>query len=216
MTSNESDLALRTAEAASVVSALLLAPPSPELVDLLSDPAAAEDWPVDDDRARAALQRVATADMPDPSELTRDHFMLFVGPGRGHACPYESVYLSHDGLLFGTETYAARAEYHSVGLIAPQEGNEPDDHIGLEFAFVSELCRRIAAGEGVMDTHPYRVHLGRFLTEHLTRFAPTVLAAVEKHAFTPPYQALPALATSVLTTAEQLSVTHLTVVGGGR
>lgn len=72
--------------------------------------------------------------------LIRDYNNLFVGPDRLLAPPWESVYLSRDHLLFEEETMAVRRFYNRFNLQAPNLNTEPDDHIGLEMAFMANLC----------------------------------------------------------------------------
>lgn len=196
------DLASRVAVASQICSQLVLTPPTPELAALFSDPDAPGQWPLKDAAAEAALREAVAGEPATAEELRDDHFRLFVGPGRGLACPYESVYVSRDGLLFGDETFDVRATYARAGLSA--DPSEPDDHLGVELAFVAELAGRIAAH----DERHLCAELGGFLAQHLDRFAPQVLAEVGEHARTPIYRTLPALTRSVLVAAQELAASQ--------
>lgn len=200
----------RVAIAAGVVSALLLEPPTEALAASFADTSAAADWPIDDPDAREALESVARTGVEADDVLRSDHFRLFVGPGRGDACPYESVYVSRDHLLFSPETYDVRAAYARLGLEAPKLDNEPDDHLGLELAFVAELAHRLMHASGD-EQRDLRELLGWFLAAHLDRFAPEVMRQVAEHARTSIYRALPALVESVLREARELGIRHLPV-----
>lgn len=194
----------RLSLAAAVVSSMFLEAPAADLVRQLAAPAAAQQWPLEDARARAAL--TAAASRPDTEEeLRQDHFRLFLGPGRGLACPFGSVYLSRDGLLFGSETDSVKQFYRELGLTWAGEG--PADHIGLQVAWVGEVAKRIVAIPE-QEILGMRLLLGRFLAEHLQGFAPFVLERVTKNARTAAYAALPALADSVLGAAARIAVSQ--------
>lgn len=191
------------AVAAGVVSALFLAPPTPELLAGFADPAAAEQWPIEDEGARAALASVAADGLPSEEELRADHFRLFVGRGRGLARPHESDHVDSRHPLSGDETFDGRGSCVWLGLESPELDRVPDDHIGLELAFVAELADRILQSDG---DRQLRILLGQFMAHHLDRFAEAVLADVEKNARTSVYRALPALTRSVLAEAREMGV----------
>lgn len=130
------------AGAATALSRWYLTPPPAEVLARLQDPGLLGTWPVRPSRAGdptsrglAALRRVH-----DHAAVCADHAILFVGPERVAAAPYESVYTSRDGLLFEPETLDVRAWYRHYGLRAPRQGQEPDDHIGLELEFIATLA----------------------------------------------------------------------------
>lgn len=195
------------AVAANVVSQLFLAEPTRELLALLGE---GEGWPIPDAAADDALARAAAwlrgrpGDADLARELRQDHFELFVGPGRGYACPYESVWLSAENMMFDVETYEVRDAFARLGLAAPAQEKEPDDHIGLEFAFVSEIAERLAVWPDE-EVEALRALLAEFCAGHLSRFADKVFAGIREHATTGVYAALPALAESVLAEATALA-----------
>lgn len=192
--------------AAGVVSQLFCDAPSEALVGALATPG---EWPIDDPDSARALEecRVGLAAAGDDlaRALRTDQFELFVGPGRGFACPYESVWLSPENLMFDEQTYQVREEFARLGLEAPALEKEPDDHIGLEFAFVAEIAKCLPMAADEESLQALRGFLADFLDNHLGRYAPEVLALVEKHATTPVYRALPALARGVLAEARALA-----------
>lgn len=196
--------AAEVALAAQIVSSLFLAAPGDELRAVLADPGAAAEWPTQDWSSRDALARVAAEGPGTAEELVDDHFQLFVGPGRGNACPYESVHVSEDNLLYGEETFAVRDMYAHLGLVAGGGDRGPDDHIGLEFGFVAACCERLSRELLAEERAAVAQLLRVFLAEHLDRFAPTVLAMVAEHARTSTYRALPVLARGVLAGAHEL------------
>ncbi|WP_372594131.1 molecular chaperone [Actinotalea sp.] len=157
----------------------LQAPDGPMLAELAGDGVLAQ-WPIQDDtlttEGLAAIGR-SVGEQPTPlTELHADHQRLFLGPENLLACPYESVYLNPEHLTFGSETLEVRRWYGRYGLAAPAVGREPDDHIGLELAFVAHLCLRaldvLEDGEatGTPDDAALQVAvraLAEFLGDHL-------------------------------------------------
>jgi len=139
-----------------------------------------EQCPIQDDpvtaEGLAAIGR-SLGEQPTPlTEMFADHQRLFFGPENLLACPYESVYLNPEHLTFGAETLEVRRWYGRYGLAAAAVGREPDDHIGLELAFVAHLCLQaldvVDAGEaaGTHDDAALQVAvraLAEFLGDHL-------------------------------------------------
>lgn len=168
------------AAAAGTLSRLLLAPPDEPMLAALREVDLATHWPLadespGDDGADSALGqglRLLTSGVRAAvPELTDDYRALFVGPASLRACPYESVYTSVDHLTFEAQTLAVRRWYAEYGLVAPRLHREPDDHLGLELAFVSHLClRALDAGASDAAVEP----LARFLHEHVLTFLPRV------------------------------------------
>ncbi len=68
---------------------------------------------------------------------------LFVGPGPVAAPPYGSVYEGTDRLVFGPTTMDVRNYYNRNNLESNCLAKEPDDHIALEFEFLSVLQNRL-------------------------------------------------------------------------
>lgn len=168
------------AAAATFLSRVYLQSPSgPMLAELAADGVLAQ-WPIQDDEPTveglAAIAR-SVGEPPTPlTELHADHQRLFLGPENVLACPYESVYLNTEHLTFGAETLEVRRWYGRYGLAAPALGREPDDHIGLELAFVAHLCLQaldvVDAGEAAGTNDDAVLEravraLAEFLGDHL-------------------------------------------------
>ncbi len=142
-------------------------------------------------RALAVL-RNALADVTDWDRLAEDlnveYTRLFEGPGNIPAPPYASFYLN-GGLLMGPETVAVRSTYLEWNVAPVQLGRIPDDHIALELAFMSHLCKEARAAlisgddtrsQSLLDAQR------RFLRDHLLTWLPRLSAAVasaEPHRF---------------------------------
>lgn len=191
----EQDLAA-ISEAALVVSQLFLAAPNPELRGALQDDDALAEWPLTDPQSQRGIamlrEAVREGNLDSPDSLQRDHLYLFTGIGKPLAQPFESPYLSKEGLLFDEQTVAVRQAYASHGLQVPNP-RVPDDHIGYEFAFVSHLAGQAAGGNaGALSA------LYRFVSEHLGCFAGDVAEGLREHARTVTYRALAELSEGVL------------------
>lgn len=183
-------------EAAMVVSQLFLAAPNPELRAALQDDDALAEWPLADPQSQRGVamlrEAVRSGDVDSPEVLERDHLYLFTGIGKPLAQPFESPYLSKEGLLFEEQTVAVRQAYAAHGLQVPNP-RVPDDHIGYEFSFVCHLAGQASAGNaGALPA------LNSFVGQHLGRFAGDVAEALREHARTVTYRALAELSEGVL------------------
>jgi TorA maturation chaperone TorD len=172
-------------------------PPRAEWLAAFAEDRLFEAWPFrsGDDSTAAGLALLATFCRNwDPAQLdalTWDFNRLFVGPGEMLAAPWESVYRSKTKLTFQDSTLQVRAVYERFGLRAPAIHREPDDHLGLELAFVAMLSDQAARAAAEDDaTRLTRCFEGQkdFLRDHLLAWAPACLALVEKHAETDYYR----------------------------
>ena len=187
------------AAAATVLSRLLLAAPDEQTLDGMRDPAMLADWPlpVGEVAARGIDFLASSRDRgEDVRAVKRDHARLFVGPDTLRAPPYESVHRSADGLVFETQTVQVRAFYARFDLTAPRVGRDPDDHIGLELAFVAALANRaldaLEAGD-VAERARLLDALREFLDEHLLTWGPDLMVLIGERAETAFYQGVSAL-----------------------
>lgn len=152
-------------------------------------------WPLarDEDTERGLALLAAELAAPQvEAEYVADYTQLFVGPGPMRACPWESVHRSEEGLTFEAETLQVRRSYAAVGLQAPALNKEPDDHIGLELAFVGELAVAAldARERGDAEGLGFAVDAaGRFVREHLGVWGPGFADLVIEHARTDLYRA---------------------------
>lgn len=73
---------------------------------------------------------------------------LFVGPPKP-ACPPWETYYRREGVTngFGAATFEMREVLRELGLKADGPSNQFEDHVGIELLALSEMCRRLAAGE---------------------------------------------------------------------
>lgn len=187
-----------------VLSRLLLSSPDTEVLSTLAQPGQLEAWPLERDELTVsglALLRESQTSGETIKDLEHDYYALFVGPGPLLAPPYESVHRSIEHLMFEADTLDVRAAYAAAGLVSATLGNEPDDHIGLEFGFLAHLCLRaldqldegdLAGASATLDTHT------RFLDGHVLVWAPDLLHMVTEQARTCFYRGVAALALGAL------------------
>ncbi len=125
--------------------------------------------------------------------LRADYTRLFIGPDRVLAPPWESVHLSVDRLLFQEQTLEVRAWYQRYGLAAARLHSEPDDHIGLELAFLSHLAM-LGTDAIERQKHTELAELldaqQSFLSDHPLKWAPAWCDAVATHAQTTFYRGI--------------------------
>ncbi len=172
-----------------------------------------EAWPFPsrDDRTAAGLALLtAFCAGWDPARLGAlawDFNRLFVGPGEMLAPPWESVHRSKTKLTFQEPTLQVRELYRRFGVEAAALHREPDDHLGIELAFVATLSDQAAAASSRGDTAQVARCLEAqkdFLQDHLLVWTPACLGLVEKHAETDYYRGAARLALGSLAESARL------------
>ena len=133
--------------------------------------------------------------LPNPDEaferLNIDYTRLLVGPGKPLAPPWESVYFNQQGLLFQEETIDVRNWYKRFNLEVEKLHNEPDDHIGLEFAFLGYLAALALTAlerEEEAECDDILLMQRSFLLEHPAKWVPLWCEKMIEHAKTGFYQ----------------------------
>ncbi len=125
--------------------------------------------------------------------LQADYNRLFVGPGPAGAPLWESVYFNDERMLFQEQTAQVRHWYESFGLERVSAAREPEDHLGLELAFLAHLA---AQGlQALEDQRPAALDellaaQRQFLSEHPLRWAPAWQGLVEQQARTEFWRAI--------------------------
>jgi TorA-specific chaperone len=118
--------------------------------------------------------------------LAVDYAQLFIGPGPGKAPPYESIYTSEEGRLYG-DAYASLIEtLHEEGIGVADDFSAPADHAAVELAVVAHLIERAAEGES--DDGTIDATQAEFLETHLLNWMPRWCQDVTKHAETEFYR----------------------------
>ena len=139
--------------------------------------------------------------------LALDYAGLFVGPNKLKAAPWGSVYLSEEQTTCGESTLAIKAFYRECGIEIDTGENEPEDHIGLIFAFLAHLTDQALEDASREDSAEERVQpwlcaTQSFLTDHVLTWAPRFFAIMRENAGTDFYKGISLLAEGSL---EQLA-----------
>jgi putative dimethyl sulfoxide reductase chaperone len=139
-------------------------------------------------------------------DLRTDYTRLFIGPGKVLAAPWESVHFSEERLTFQQETLQVRDWYRRFGLEAVNLYHEPDDHIGLEVAFLAHLAT-LALSALEADRERFGMLLAAqrdFLRQHPLRWVAAWQEQVTNHAQTDFYRGAACLVRGALLELEAL------------
>ena len=134
-------------------------------------------------------------------DLRVDYTRLFTGPDRVLAPPWESVYYSEERLVFNAQTSQVRAWYQRFQLEVEKRFQEPDDHIGLELAFIAHLARLALGALDRDDQATFEAVVAaqrEFLSKHLLNWAPDWCALMQTHAHTDFFRGVALLTKGVL------------------
>lgn len=185
-----------------VLGRLLAAAPDEASIEQVRSAEMLADWPMPDGDRTAegiALLEQSRAENETVEAIAEDQFLLIRGPGKAKAVPWESVYLSREGLVFDAETLQVREFYRRFGLQAPKLNREPDDHISLELEFCATLLvKALDAAEAGNDPSSYLDAHSEFLRDHLNRWAPEFFSRVEAGADTAFYRGIGVLGADAL------------------
>jgi TorA maturation chaperone TorD len=186
--------------------------PSTSLIQTMVRDDLFSDWPLNPEapemQAGLNLLRDFCAQWDDSQieALEKDYAALLIGPDKLLAPPWESVYRSNEGLIFEQQTLEVREAYARFGLQTPRLHNEPDDHIGLELAFMVHLCSLGMSAVQFSQPEQWETvaqNLHDFLDQHLLRWAPDFCAKVAENAKTEYYRGAALLLDASLKTAAQ-------------
>jgi TorA maturation chaperone TorD len=145
------------------------------------------------------LQSWAQANQPVLADAEFDNLRvdmthLFSGVEKVKAPPWESVHFGKHRLVFQERTSQVRDWYRRYGLEVENPYLEPDDHIGLELAFLAHLAKLgIETLDEAESTPTFEQLLDAqqaFLREHLLSWVFRWKSLVQEHAKTSFYQGL--------------------------
>ncbi|MDO4443001.1 MAG: molecular chaperone TorD family protein [Slackia sp.] len=119
-------------------------------------------------------------------DLRQDYAFLFYMVSVSKASPFESVYRTDDATMFGPTTLDVRHAYERFGLKLAEETSQPDDHLGIELAFLAELFRRASESDGQM--HENLEFARAFMHEHVLSFSSIYLEQMARVARTAFYR----------------------------
>jgi TorA maturation chaperone TorD len=141
------------AESYLLLAALLIKPPSAELMGTLSD-LHWEGLPPSPDRDLYTLCQIAR--ICSPADVAEEYHTLFVGLGRGEIMPYASWY--KDNRFHSRPLVFLRSDLMNLGLTRQTDCFEPEDHAGalceIMALITHEICRaEYAAQAGFFQNH---------------------------------------------------------------
>jgi TorA maturation chaperone TorD len=173
-------------------SRLFLDGPDPGFLRRLREERLLEDWPlpIDTPEARQGLSLMAAfiagLDPVRQASAACDFSELFVCSEHPVAL-WESVWTSRERLLFEQPAVEVRRTYAASGLEIAGAGRVPDDHLGLELAFLGCLLGRAAQAAKQGDEPESRrlaEEVRTFLGLHPGRWAGDCLREIERRAAT--------------------------------
>jgi TorA maturation chaperone TorD len=116
-----------------ILSTLLSAPPTRQVLDALARLESDADTPI----GQAVAHLSAAAASADANDIADEFQELFIGIGRGELLPYESYYLT--GFLHEKPLARLRVDMEALGIAADPDVREPEDHIAAVFEIMSGL-----------------------------------------------------------------------------
>jgi TorA maturation chaperone TorD len=125
-----------------------------------------------------------------------DFARLFLGVKKTLVPPYESVWRSKDRLVMQKETAAVRNFYLEAGLKVKNQGEVPDDHIGIELEFMAFLWAKILESlqNNWEKNHRKFLRLKEdFYQKHLQVWTPQFCRELIKHSSTNFYSGIACL-----------------------
>ena len=143
------------------------------------------------DLLRQRMEESGLGDLPELSELTatmgttdetsealrREFNVLFLGPGKLSAPPWESVYLSPDRLVMQAPAQEVLREYVDAGLGYDGMIGCPPDHVAKELGFMAALIG--SAADGNDHGEAARERQQDFLRRHLLQWLPRFCGDLE-------------------------------------
>lgn len=125
--------------------------PDQELLEILTGEATCEAYGLlseaeDDTMARAVkFLTELREDIKNPAFLDRaknEYTVLFIGPAKLVAPPWESVYRNKQEMLFQESTLAVREFYRKFHMLPEGYPRIPDDSLALEIHFMAKLAEK--------------------------------------------------------------------------
>ena len=154
MTSDLQEFLIGEAIVCGLLGKILYTYPEREWIQNLADESVFDEIPFGEEHSDTIAGMVLLRDWSDSSkggmsedafhQIKGDYTQLFIGPHKVLVPPWESVHVSYTGLIFQKETLNVRKWYANFGLQFEKLHKEPDDHIGIELAFLSHLSGRAA------------------------------------------------------------------------
>jgi TorA maturation chaperone TorD len=137
--------------------------------------------------------------------LLEDYTRLFIGPDKVLAPPWESVFVQEGRLVFTETTLNVRHFYRRFGFELENLHKEPDDHIGLELVFLSNLANLALQTLETGQSEEYQRYVqaqADFYQAHLGRWAMAFFNQLFDYARTDFYRGLARLCRSAIEALE--------------
>lgn len=147
------DTDLSRAENYDVLALLLARAPSAEVLELL----ARIDVDLSTALGRAWGKLAQAASTATPEALTREHFVLFTGVGRGELLPFASFYIT--GFLHERPLAELRSDLARLGIARQDGDHDPEDRISLILSVMASFARGDISGQGLEQAEFYARHL---------------------------------------------------------
>ncbi len=145
-------------------------------------------------RAFEALQTSLNEDL---ETVIVDYNRLFIGPDILKASPWASIYLSEKKYVFGQETLKVKHFYEKYQMDLPSALNEPADHIGFEFRFISILLTHFQKAN--KEARAYiEQDINFFVEKHFLSWVPLCLENIKQNAETSFYKNIAILALFII------------------
>ena len=147
--------------------------------------------------------------------LAVDYAQLFIGPGPGHAPPFESVYTSPEKRLYA-DAYADVIDFlHDEDIAVAKEFKAPADHVAVELAVMAHLIERTAdeADSAARETGSLRLtdRQASFLESHVLNWMPRFCDDLTTHAETGFYRGVGRMLAGFLTEERERLEAHASI-----
>ena len=161
--------------------------PDAELIDSLLALDADTETPL-----KAAIEAMRGCDREQLRiDLAAEYNRVFLGMGPRPIAPYESVYTSPERLLMQDARDEVLALYRAEALTLADGIRIPEDHVAIEFDFMSYLCKK-AAQACIEKDQPgideYTARQKDFLIKHLLVWVPAMCKDMESRVSTEFYK----------------------------
>ena len=124
--------------------------------------------------------------------LKSSYTKIFLGPGVLPVPLWESVYASHDDVLFTKDTLKVRSFYRQNGLLPSLYPRVADDHIALESGCMAALGQKMVQAADDADAEGFRNACSEsrsFIGEHLGKWVNSWAADMASKSGSPLYAA---------------------------
>jgi putative dimethyl sulfoxide reductase chaperone len=158
---------------------------------------------LDDEQKKKSLQ-----------DLAVEYAGLFLGVGTKHVYLVESVYLGKEHLLYEAPYHEVLEAYRSLGFTKEKDFPEPEDHVAVEFEFMSNLCNWTSQTIQKRDATTALAYLNlqnEFLRDHILRWIPDLCNKLDEAATTDFYKMLAHLTIGFVTIDNEIP-DHMTEI----